>query len=96
MARSEDFADGAERVRQPQFTSVQQQHNRNFQAMSVLDTPSVRPNQNGLGVADLQRRMIGFKDSATGRSESTYDQQIWLSHPDTTPRNEARNRANDG
>lgn len=86
MTRSEDFADGAERVRQPQFSSVQQQHNRNFQPMSVLDTPSVIPNQNGMGAGDLQRRMIGFKDSATGRSESTYDKQIWLSHPDSAPR----------
>lgn len=87
MARSDEFADGAERVRQPQFRSIQQQHNANFRAMSVLDTPSVIPNQNGMGVGDLERRKIGFRDSATGRSESTYDKQIWLSHPDTTPRN---------
>jgi hypothetical protein len=93
MARSEDFAGGAEEVRQPQFQSVQQQHNRNFRAMSVLDTPSVIPNQNGMGTSDLQRRMIGFRDSATGRSESTYDKQIWLSHPDETPRNDARKKA---
>lgn len=86
MTRSEDFVDGAERVRQPQFQSVQQQHNRNFQAMSVLDTPSVIPNQNGMGTGDLQRRMIGFRDSATGRSESTYDKQIWLTHRESSQR----------
>jgi hypothetical protein len=86
MTRSEDFADGAERVRQPQFQSVQTQHNANFRAMSVLDTPYAIPNQNGMGQQDLQRRMIGFRDAATGRSEGTYDQQIWLSHPDTSPR----------
>jgi hypothetical protein len=87
VTRSEDFADGAARVRQPQFSSVQQQHNANFKALSVLDTPSVIPNQNGMGTGDLQRRMIGFRDSATGRSESTYDKQIWLTHPDSAPRN---------
>jgi hypothetical protein len=86
MTRSEDFADGAERVRQPQFKSVQQQHNANFRAMSVLDTPYSIPNQNGMGTSDLQRRMIGFRDAATGRSDSTYDKQIWLGHPETTSR----------
>lgn len=96
MARTEEFNGGADSVRQPQFTSVQQQHNRNFRALSVLDTPSVKPNQNGLGTADLQRRMIGFRDSATGRSDSTYDQQIWLSHPTETPLNDARKKASDG
>jgi hypothetical protein len=86
MARTEEFNGGADSVRQPRFTSVQQQHNANFRAMSVLDTPSVIPNQNGMGTGDLQRRMIGFRESATGRSESTYDKQIWLSHPDSAPR----------
>jgi hypothetical protein len=95
MTRSEDFADGAERVRQPQFQSVQTQHNANFRAMSVLDTPYAIPNQNGIGTQDLQRRMIGFKDAATGRSEGTYDQQIWLSHPETTPRS-SRKKTEDG
>jgi hypothetical protein len=94
MARSEEFTSGADSVRQPQFQSVQQQHNRNFRAMSVLDTPAVIPNQNGMGSSDLQRRMIGFRDSATGRSESTYDKQIWLSHPHETPLNDARNKTN--
>lgn len=94
MARSEDFVDGAERVRQPQFTSIQQQHNANFRAMSVLDTPYAIPNQNGMGQADLQRRMIGFRESATGRSDSTYDKGIWLSHPDTSPR--TRKKEDDG
>lgn len=96
MTRSEDFADGAERVRQPQFQSVQQQHNQNFRAMSVLDTPSVIPNQNGIGTSDLQRRRMGFHESASGRSESTFDKQIWLSRPTETPRNDARNRNTDG
>jgi hypothetical protein len=91
MARSEDFQSGADSVRQPQFESIQQQGNRNFRAMSVLDTPSVIPNQNGMGTGDLQRRMIGFRDSATGRSESTYDKQIWLSHPEETHRS-SRNK----
>lgn len=86
MARSEDFADGAERVRQPQFTSIQQQHNANFKAMSILDTPYIIPNQNGMGASDLQRKMIGFQGGATGRSDETYDKQIWLNHRENTTR----------
>ena len=86
MARSKDFADGAERVRQPQFKSIQQQHNANFRALSVLDTPSVIPNQNGMGEQDLQRRIMGNRSSSSGRSQSTFDRQIWLTNPDTAPR----------
>lgn len=86
MARTEDFADGAERVRNPQFQSVQQQANRNFLAISVLD--NVMPNQNGMGSQDLQRRLVGSQNSATGRSESTFDRQLWLRHPDTAYRKE--------
>lgn len=84
MTRSEDFADGAERVRNPRFESVQQQANRNFQALSVLD--NVMPNQNGLGAQDLQRRLVGSTGGATGRSQSTFDKQLWLRHPEPTAR----------
>lgn len=80
MARSEEFAGGAEEVRQPQFKSVQQMSNRNFQAMSVLDTPMVIPNQNGMGKGDLERRMMGRNDSSSGRSPETFDKQLWLHH----------------
>jgi hypothetical protein len=93
MARTEEFQSGADSVRQPRFQSVQTQHNANFRTMSVLDTPYAIPNQNGMGTQDLQRRMIGFREAAGGRSQSTYDQQIWLSHPDTTPR---RKKEDDG
>lgn len=78
MARSEDFAGGAEEVRQPQFRSVQQQHNANFHALSVLDLPSSLPNQNGMGQQDLQRRMMGFTESVSGRATSTFDKQLWM------------------
>lgn len=78
MARSEEFVDGAEQVRQPRFTSVQQQANHNFQALSVLDTPYVIPNQNGLGRDDLQRKTVGRTSSPSGRSKDTFDQQLWL------------------
>lgn len=94
MTRTEEFSNGAERVRSPQFETVQSQHNRNFQPASVLDTPYAIPNQNGMGQQDLQRRMIGFRDAASGRAQSTYDQQIWLKHPDTSPR--TRKKDDDG
>lgn len=88
MTRSEDFADGAARVREPKFESVQQQSNRNFAALSVLD--NVMPNQNGMGVQDLQRRLVGSANPATGRSQETFDKQLWLRHRDTTARVEGR------
>lgn len=78
MARSEDFEGGAASVREPQFKSVQQQHGENFRALSVLETPTVIPNQNGLGAADLERRKMGRSESSAGTSSSTFDQQLWL------------------
>lgn len=80
MTRSEDFEGGAASVREPQFKSVQQQSNVNFRAMSVLDTPLVIPNQNGLGENDLQRKIMGRTESTSGRSQGTFDQQLWLHH----------------
>lgn len=85
MARTEDFQDGAARVREPQFKSVQQQHNGNFRAMSVLDVPGSIPNQNGLGREDLQRRIMGYQDTVSGRSQSTFDQELWLHNPESAP-----------
>jgi hypothetical protein len=83
MARTEDFQGGADSVRQPQYQTVQSQHNRNFQAMSVLDTPGVIPNQNGMGQNDLRRRIMGFRDSISGTAESTFDKRLWLSNPNS-------------
>jgi hypothetical protein len=85
MARSEEFAEGYESVRRPQFQSVQQQSNRHFTPMSVLD--NIIPNQNGMGTQDLQRRMVGSTGGAVGRSQATFDRQLWLRHPEPTARN---------
>lgn len=90
MARSEDFQSGADSVRSPQFTSIQQQHSANFRAMSVLDTPSVIPNQNGIGAQDLQRKIMGVRDSGSGRAQSTSDSQVWLTNPETATRKDKR------
>lgn len=84
MARTEDFQGGYGEVREPQFRSVQQQANRNFEALSVLD--NLVPNQNGMGQADLQRKMVGSQNSPTGRSESTFDKQLWLRHQEPANR----------
>lgn len=84
MARSEDFAGGFESVREPQFKSVQQQHNQNYQPTSVLD--NVMPNQNGMGAQDLQRRLVGSQGAATGRSQETFDRQLWLRHQEPSQR----------
>lgn len=81
MARSDEFAGGAEGARAPQFATIQSQHARNFQAMSVLDLPHALPNQNGMGQADLQRRRMGLAGSVSGRSQSTVDDQMWIRSP---------------
>lgn len=86
MLRSEEFEDGAERVRSPQFESVQQQGIRNYQQTSVLD--NLRPNQNGMGSQDLQRRMMGINQSPTGTSQSTFDQRLWIRNREPTLRAE--------
>lgn len=96
MTRSEDFQGGADAAREPQFQSVQQQSNANFHGVSVLHTPNVIPNQNGMGQADLQRRIMGFHESISGRSEGTFDQQIWLRTPDAVSREETRKRDQNG
>jgi hypothetical protein len=84
MTRTDEFIDGTDRARMPQFESVQQQANRNYQPRSVLD--NVIPNQNGMGTQDLQRRMVGSQNSSVGRSESTFDRQLWLRHPEPSNR----------
>ncbi len=84
MTRSEEFQGGNESARSPQFRSVQQQANRNFQATSVLD--NVLPNQNGMGRADLERRMVGSRNSPVGRSQTTFDKQLWLRHAEPANR----------
>lgn len=94
MARTEDFADGYAQVREPQFKSVQQQHNRNFQAISVLD--NVQPNQNGMGAQDLQRRLVGSQGSPTGRSLETFDRQLWLRHQEPSQRIKRLEGSQDG
>lgn len=86
MARTEDFNDGFDKVRTPQFESIQQQSNRNYAATSVLD--NIIPNQNGMGASDLQRRLVGSQGSPVGRAESTFDKQLWLRHPE--PSNKAK------
>lgn len=88
MARSEEFASGAEEVRQPQFKSVQQMHNDHARATSVLTVPGHLPNQNGMGTADRQRRLMGFRESASGMADSTYDQRLWMDRPTDAERNQ--------
>ena len=92
MTRSEDFSDGYERVRSPQFESIQQQHNRNYMATSVLD--NLMPNSNGMGSQDFQRALVGKQQSAMGTSQSTWDTQLWLSHKE--PSNRAKRLNKDG
>lgn len=85
MGRSDEFSDGVETVRAPKFQSVQQQANRHFAALSVLD--NVIPNQNGMGQVDLQRRIMGRSESTMGRSQETFDRQLWL-QPQSARRSE--------
>ncbi len=73
--RSADFNDGSERVREPQFYSKQQVGGA-YRATSVLD--SVLPPANGLANLDNQRRLYGFNESALGRSETTFDKELFI------------------
>lgn len=83
-SRTEEFNGGSESSRSPQFQSVQQQSNRLYTARSVLD--NIIPNQNGMGSADLQRHLVGSQDSPSGRSEATFDRQLWLRHREPSVR----------
>lgn len=76
MARSEEFSGGYSAAQSPQYRSVQQQHNRNYQKLSVLD--NLMPNQNGMGASDLQRRLVGISHSGSGTSKNTFDKSLWI------------------
>ena len=90
MLRSEEFEDGADRVREPQFESVQQQAARNYQQTSVLD--NLRPNPNGMAQPDYQRRLMGINSSQTGLSDTTFDKRLWLRNREPTLRSETLNQ----
>ncbi len=77
MARTEEFDDGALKVRQPSFRTVQAAGGpRSYEKLSVLD--SNMPNQNGTDTAGLERKKMGIQHSAVGTSTSTFDQRLWI------------------
>lgn len=69
--RSQEFAESAESVREPEPIQV-----RPFAPTSVLD--NLRPNPNGMGGRDLERRLVGVPKSSIGTSDTTYDKRLWL------------------
>lgn len=75
--RTAEMVAGAERVREPQFHSMQQQSGAgNYQRTSVLDT--LQPSGNGFSGMDRQRLLMGVNKSAIGQAQSTFDQSLWL------------------
>lgn len=81
--RTAQFNDGSERVREPQFHSMQQVEG-NYRRTSVLD--NLKPTGNGLGTADRQRQLMGINQSAIGQSEGNFDKSLWLRIANPVPR----------
>lgn len=76
MDRSEEFGGGVEGARNPQFFSVQQQHDRNYHPTSVAS--QLRPGQNGQADADYERKLINVPRSPIGMGSETYDKGLWM------------------
>jgi hypothetical protein len=73
--RTAAMVDGAERVREPQFRTVQQAPGR-YVRTSVLD--NLQPSGNGVSALDRQRLLLGVNKSAIGQSDDTFDKGLWL------------------
>ena len=75
-SRNGSFVAGSESVRQPEFSSMQQQHRIGYQRTSLLD--NLQPSGNGYGSADRQRLVLGVNNSANGQSSGNFDDSLWL------------------
>lgn len=75
IGRTADFHDGSERVREPQFQSMQQVRG-DYRRISVLD--NLLPSGNGMSEADKSRVVMGVNQSAIGQSEGNFDKSLWL------------------
>ena len=62
----------------------------NYRRTSVLD--NLQPSGNGMSSPDRERLLMNISGSALGRSESTFDQSLWLrsERPASMYKNEAR------
>lgn len=69
--RSQEFEESASTAREPDPIQV-----RPFAPTSVLD--NLRPNPNGMGGRDLERRLVGVQRSSIGTADDTYDKRLWL------------------
>ena len=73
VARSKDFFEASESVRQPSFRPVQLDP---YRRTSTLD--NLFPTGNGMGEQDKQRSLMGIQHSAIGQSTDTFDKSLWL------------------
>lgn len=79
MDRSQDFYEGAENVREPQFRTIQQSEGpRVYRRTSTLDNILPTGMGNGMGSADKERYFMGIPRSQAGQSEGTYNKSILL------------------
>lgn len=76
VARSQDFYEGSESARQPNFRSMQQGAGGGYRRTSTLD--NLLPSGNGMAEPDKQRALYGVQHSAVGQSEATFDKSLWL------------------
>lgn len=76
VARSQDFFEGSERSRMPEFHTMQQGAGGAYRRTSTLD--NLLPSGNGLAEPDKQRALIGVKHSPVGQSDETFDRSLWL------------------
>lgn len=74
--RTAQMIDGAERVREPEFRTMQQV-GFGYRKTSVLD--NLQPSGNGMSGLDKQRQMFGIR--SLGQGEETADKSMWLKNP---------------
>lgn len=73
--RTAHFMDSAEKVRMPEFRSMQQVVG-NYRRTSLFD--NLLPTPNGMGSSDYSRFKLGINKSAIGESTSTFERGLWL------------------
>lgn len=77
--RSQNFYEGSESVRQPQFKTIQQVPGT-YRRTSTLD--NLYPTGNGMDDQGRQRQMMGISSSAIGQSSDSFEKSIWLRNPE--------------
>lgn len=84
FGRTEQMVSASERVREPQFQTMQVGAGRGgYRRTSVLDT--LQPTGNGMSGQDRQRLLYGVKGSSLGLSTDSFDKSLWLPRTQGNP-----------